>query len=258
MTGEAALQRLADALGRSKHLVVLTGAGISAESGIPTFRDALTGRWAHHDPMRLASPEGFRADPELVTAWYDMRVGEVVAREPNAGHRALAEIEADFGESGRRFDLLTQNVDGFHQRAGSKRVVELHGSLRTWKCTRCTATLQHPGTPFAQHPPRCDACAEGLLRPGVVWFGEHLPAAALEHASAALESCDTFLAIGTSAVVYPAAGFGETVHAGGGTVCEINIDDTPLSDLVDISVRAPAAAVLPRVCEMLSDGRSAN
>ena len=181
-----------------------------------------------------------------------MRVSEVNTREPNAGHRALARIEEYFDNSVRGFDLLTQNVDGFHQIAGSQRVVELRGTLHTWRCTNCGTTLRHPGSPFEVHPPICKECGPGLLRPGVVWFGEHRPNTALEKSFAALESCDALLAIGTSAVVYPAAGFAETVRERGGTVCELNTSDTPLTEMAEVVVRAPAAQSLPLVYERLT------
>ena len=237
-----------------EHLCVLTGAGVSAESGLPTFRDALTGRWAKHDPMTLATPDAYERDPDLVTRWYDFRVGEGGTHTPNAGHYALAQIETWLTDRGKRFTLLTQNVDGCHQDAGSERVVELHGTIRTWRCMRCSHLHAHTGEPFSEYPPRCGACDGGTLRPDVVWFGEMLPPEALDRAHEAISGCDVFISIGTSGVVQPAAGFAEAAGSRGAHVFEINLEPTPLSPRADASVHAPSGVALPRIMDLLLRG----
>ena len=196
---------LVQALREAKSVTALTGAGVSAESGIPTFRDALEGLWAKFDPEDLATPEAFERDPANVSRWYDERRLRIASCRPNPGHLALARLERRLAVAGRRFALLTQNVDRLHQAAGSGHVVELHGSLWVWRCTACGVEREERGGPFIAHPPRC-ACG-GARRPGVVWFGEDLPAAAVEAAEEACAECDLFLSVGTSAAVYPAAGF---------------------------------------------------
>jgi NAD-dependent deacetylase len=225
---------------------VLTGAGVSAESGIPTFRDALTGLWSRFNPEQLATPEAFARDPALVARWYDERRERCAACAPNAGHVALAELERRFAAP-REFLLITQNVDRLHQQAGSRRVVELHGTLWVWRCTRCGAEREEREAPFAEHPPRCH-CG-GQRRPGVVWFGEMLPAAAMAEARTALQSCDVFMSLGTSAVVEPAASFAHWARGAGARTIEINLDETPISDTVDYSLRGKTGEWLPRIVE---------
>ena len=244
-------EQIQQVLRAARSLVVLTGAGVSAESGIPTFRDALTGLWAGYDPQQLATPEGFAADPELVTRWYDARRIQCAAIEPNAGHYALAELERRFEESGRRFILLTQNVDRLHQRAGSRRVVELHGTIWVWRCIDCGAEDEARGAAFEHYPPRC-ACG-GPRRPGVVWFGEMLPDAALMQAYAAFAGCDAFLSLGTSAVVEPAASFVHLAKRAAARTVEINLEATPISQVVDFSLRGKTGEWLPRIVRELAE-----
>ena len=234
---------LIDALAGARAVVVLTGAGVSAESGIPTFRDAMEGMWARFDPMQLATPEGFVRDPEMVSRWYDSRRLECASCEPNPGHYVLARLERCVIEKGGGFTLLTQNVDGLHQAAGSINVVELHGSLREWRCVSCGACEEAPGVPFKEYPPRC-GCG-GMIRPGVVWFDEQLPEKALRVTERALENCDLYFSIGTSAVVYPAAGFIRAARAHGARIVEINSDATPVSGIVDWSLRGRSGEILP-------------
>src|SRR5574341_154130 len=190
---------LIESLRAARHVAVLTGSGISAESGVPTFRDAQTGLWAKYRPEELATPEAFRRNPRLVWEWYEWRRGLVAKAAPNPGHLALAELERRVP----RLTLVTQNVDGLHQQAGSRGVIELHGNLQRTKCFEENVVVEAwPITGAA--PPRCPRCG-GLLRPDVVWFGEALPQPALAAAVEAAQACDLFFAIGTSALVQPAA-----------------------------------------------------
>ncbi|GAB4553879.1 MAG: NAD-dependent deacylase [Phycisphaerales bacterium] len=244
-------QEMVRAFAEAEHVCVLTGAGISAESGLPTFRDKMTGLWAKYDPVSLATPEAYDRDPDLVTRWYDFRVGEGGKHRPNPGHHALARYERWQRSRGRRFTLLTQNVDGFHQDAGSQDVVELHGTIRTWRCVRCSSPHRHTGEPFPEYPPRCEHCAAGTLRPNVVWFGEMLPEDAIERAHEAIGSCDVFVSIGTSGLVQPAASFADAAASRGARVFEVNLEPTPLTLRADASVHTPSGVALPRLVEMV-------
>lgn len=233
--------------------MVLTGAGISAESGIPTFRDAMDGLWAKFDPEELATPGAFARNPPLVAKWYDERRVRCLSVLPNPGHLALAELERHLAKRGGSFTLLTQNVDRLHHAAGSRNVLELHGSLFVWRCTRCGKEREERGGPFPRHPPLCD-CG-GTRRPGVVWFGEILDALVLESAYRAIEDCDLFLSVGTSSVVEPAASFGSMAHQGGATVIEINRDPTPLTSRADHALLGKAGEILPNLVRMLHGGQ---
>ena len=237
----------------AKAIVVVTGAGVSAESTIPTFRDAMEGLWAEFDPQTLATPEAFAADPEMVTRWYDMRRVKCAEAEPNPGHLALTRLEQEItrggcggcGGRGGRFTLLTQNVDGLHTAGGSKNVVELHGSLRVWRCTKTGKEVTPGPEPFDQFPPMSEAGAP--LRPSVVWFGEMLPEGVLETAFEASGSCDLFMSVGTSAVVYPAAGFIDLARRAGAHTIEINKDETPTTGVVDLAFHGPSGTILPEL-----------
>lgn len=227
-------------------IVVLSGAGMSAESGIPTFRDALTGLWARFDAERLATPEAFAADPALVWGWYRWRAAAVLRTKPNAGHAGLARLEG----LGHAVTVVTQNVDDLHERAGSSRVLHLHGSLFASRCGRCGAApaaepMRNDVEAIAadgarEDPPVCGQCG-GRLRPGVVWFGEGLPEAPWREARAAMGSCGLVVVIGTSALVHPAAGLPLAALEAGIPVLEINPAATGLSGLVDASWRVPAS-----------------
>lgn len=231
-----------------RRLAVLTGAGMSAESGVPTFRDAQSGLWSRFDPMRLASPEGFRADPALVWRWYAWRRQLVATAQPNAGHLALARAAGGF-ESLR---IVTQNVDGLHQRAGSRDVIEIHGNiLRTCCLDECGVSYARPEDLPAGEPPRCPGCG-GWLRPGVVWFGEMLDAQILHAAEAALRSAEALLVVGTSGLVYPAAGLPLLARRAGAAVVIINPEPSGIDSAADLVVRGTAAAVLP---DLLGDGQ---
>jgi NAD-dependent deacetylase len=218
------------------NVAVLTGSGISAESGIPTFREAQTGLWERYNPQELATPQAFVRNPRLVWEWYEWRRGLVVAAKPNAGHRALAELERRISE----FTLVTQNVDGLHQEAGSEAVIELHGNIRRTRCSEEGVLVEEyeDGT-----PPRCPRCG-AFLRPDVVWFGEMLPYGALEAASEAARGCDVFFSIGTSSLVHPAAALPYEALENGATLVEINPGETPLTGHADFMLRGRAGEVL--------------
>jgi NAD-dependent deacetylase len=232
-----------------RHLLVLTGAGVSQESGIPTFRDALDGLWGRFDPAQLATPQAFDADPAMVWGWYEWRRAQVLLCEPNPAHRAIAAL----AHRVPRLTLVTQNVDGLHQRAGSPAVLELHGSLHRPYCRDCAHSHALSDVPPAgpregAHlpPPRCDCCG-GPVRPGVVWFGEVLPADVWDAAEAAAQDCDLVLVAGTSALVYPAAELPLTALARGAAVVQINPDRTDLDDFATFQIKGTAARVLPEL-----------
>jgi NAD-dependent deacetylase len=236
------IHRARELLDHATAVAVLTGAGISAESGIPTFRDALTGLWAQFRPEELATPEAFEANPKLVWDWYAWRREAVAKALPNAGHRALAAIEHQCRDHQVDFTLVTQNVDGLHRAAGSQRVVELHGNIRRVKCfDRGHAVESWDG---GEQVPTCPQCGS-LLRPDVVWFGEALPAEALAAAFAATRACDLFLCVGTSTVVEPAASLPFLALESGARVVEINPAPTPLTPHATVSLRGTAAQLLP-------------
>lgn len=215
---------LAQQLREAQHVVVFTGAGASAESGIPTFRDALTGLWERFDPTQLATSEAFRADPALCWGWYEWRRSKVIQAQPNGAHHAIAEL----ANLVPKLTVVTQNVDNLHERAGSQEVIHLHGSLHSPRCIDCGLAYTLPLTSDALpedgsriEPPRCSACS-GYVRPGVVWFGEMLPEDAWSAGLAAAEECDVFLSIGTSGIVYPAAELPLRALGHGATVVHIN------------------------------------
>ena len=229
---------LLGAVRRARRVVALTGSGISAESGVPTFRDAQTGLWARYDPQELATGEAFARDPELVWSWYAWRRGLVEGARPNAGHEALAELEGTVPA----FTLVTQNVDGLHQEAGSAGVLELHGNIRRSRCSLEAVIVEAEETDCV--PPLCPNCG-APLRPDVVWFGEALPEDTLAAAWEAARSCDLFLSVGTSGLVYPAASLPYEALENGAAVVEVNPEPTPLSSRADFAVRGTAGEVLP-------------
>jgi len=231
-----------DHIAQARRVAVLTGAGISAESGIPTFRDTSSGLWAKFDPVKLASEDGFRADPPLVWRWYAWRRGLVGAAQPNAGHLALAAAQARFDA----FELITQNVDGLHARAGSA-PIELHGNLMRTVClARCGFMEDDPLLLPVGEPPRCPACGD-WLRPGVVWFGEMLDVATLQQAQAVAARCDVLLVIGTSGLVYPAAGLPAEALRRGAKVIVVNPQASELDELATVVVRGTAAVEVPKL-----------
>ena len=230
---------LIQALRTAQRVVVLTGAGTSAESGVPTFRDAQTGLWSRYDPTELATPQAFRRNPRLVWEWYSWRRELVAKAQPNPGHLALVQMQNCVPE----LTLITQNVDGLHQRAGSKSVIELHGNLTRTKCAD-GGYLVDSWALTAEIPPQCPHCG-GLLRPDVVWFGESLPEKALSQAMAAIRQCDLFFSIGTSGLVHPAASLPFKALEYGAKLVEINPENTPLTPRMDIVLYGKAGQILP-------------
>jgi len=228
-------------LSGAKSICVLTGAGVSQESGVPTFRGA-DGLWKKYRAEDLATPEAFARNPLLVWEWYAWRRELIHRAQPNAAHFALAQLEETFAPAGAgKFTLLTQNVDGLHERAGSRNVVRLHGDIWQLRCPSCGAERQDYAVPLEPFPPRC-ACSS-LMRPGVVWFGEPLPQQAWEKAAVAAGSAEVFLVIGTSALVHPAAALPLLGKQNGARLIEINPAPTPLSPLADLAIRGKAAEV---------------
>jgi NAD-dependent deacetylase len=219
---------------------VLTGAGISAESGVPTFRGA-DGLWNNFKAEELATPEAFARDPKLVWEWYNWRRERIAPALPNAAHRALVQLEIRT----RNYTLITQNVDGLHERAGSGRMLKLHGDIWRLRCTGCGANWPDRRVPLPKIPPHC-RCG-GLARPDVVWFGEPLPDGMIKEAEHAVSEAGVFLVIGTSANVYPAAGLIPCAKQGGARVIEINTEDTPYTEMVDCALRGPAGELLPKL-----------
>jgi NAD-dependent deacetylase len=222
----------------ARSVLALTGAGVSAESGVPTFRGP-GGLWRQYRFEDLATPQAFARDPKLVWEWYAWRRDTIAGLSPNAAHVALAAMERRLPG----FCLATQNVDGLHAAAGSRRVLELHGSLWRLRCVECGHAADDRRVPLPELPPRC-ACGK-LLRPDVTWFGEMLPEAAVAEAVAAARSAEVVLVIGSSQLVYPAAGLPEVAQARGAFVIEVNTEDTPLTPSADVALRGTAAELVP-------------
>jgi NAD-dependent deacetylase len=245
------LEEAADALAAARRVVVLTGAGISAESGVPTFRGA-DGLWRTYRAEALATPEAFARDPALVWEWYDWRRGLIAPVRPNAGHTVLAGWQGLF----EGFDIVTQNVDGLHALAGSRNVVELHGNIWKLRCTREGTVEDRRETPLPTIPPLCPNCG-ALLRPHVVWFGEALDADVLERAYRLSTACQVMLVVGTSAVVEPAASLPLAARRAGARILEINLEPTPLTPQADHFIPGKAGEVLPILDKRLRDKRPA-
>jgi NAD-dependent deacetylase len=231
-------------LKRAERVMISTGAGISTESGIPAFRGP-DGLWESFKPEELATPEAFQKDPKKVWEWYDWRRQKISGVEPNEGHRALVEMEAIFP----RMFLFTQNIDGLHQRAGSKNVQELHGSIWRVRCLKEKRTFEALQTPFEQIPPHCE-CGS-LIRPDVVWFGESLPSDILATALQVAANCDIFFLIGSSATVEPAASFAWIARENGAFVVEINDEITAVTEIANECLFGKSGVLLPRLVKAL-------
>jgi NAD-dependent deacetylase len=236
--------KLLTACDPSRKIVVVTGAGISAESGIPTFRGD-EGLWKTYRAEELATPWAFQKDPKLVWEWYDWRRGIIARAQPNAGHLAIAEMESFFPS----FVLITQNVDGLHRKAGSTAMIEIHGNLWRLRCVNDGRVHDDYRVPMPDMPPRCE-CG-GLLRPDVVWFGESLNPSDLTRAYEMVDSCDVLFVVGTSAVVQPVAGFPRFAKKHGACLVEINTAPTSLSSIVDWSLQGSAGIILPALMNKL-------
>jgi NAD-dependent deacetylase len=239
----ALTDRFLTSLLTAQSVVAFTGAGVSAESGVPTFRGT-DGLWAKFRPEELANVDAFIRNPSLVWEWYAHRKRIIASIEPNAGHRALVEMEALVPS----FTIITQNIDNLHTRAGSSRVVELHGNIERNYCIRCGCAYSNASVLQQDTVPTCAACG-GLVRPDVVWFGEMLPEDQWDHAVRASESADVFLSIGTSGVVYPAASLPLLAKRHGAFLVEVNPDPTPLTGEVDEFLRGPSGVILPAICD---------
>jgi len=224
-------------------ITILTGAGISADSGVPTFRGA-DGLWRNYRAEDLATPEAFERDPRLVWEWYNWRRELIATKQPNPAHHAVAALEARLPD----FWLITQNVDGLHRTAGSRKLSEIHGNIWMVRCTACGTVAENHQIPLPLLP-SCDRC-RGLLRPHIVWFGESLFSDDLTRCTKALQTCDVLIVIGTSGVVYPAAGFASVAKEAGAFVIEVNLDPMPQSDLVDIALHGHAKDLVPDLLEL--------
>ena len=243
-SASSVISQAREILVKARHLVVFTGAGMSADSGLETYRDAQTGLWENVDPTAMASIDAWRRNPEPMWAWYLWRAHLAQSAQPNTGHRAIAE----WAQQGHKVTVVTQNIDNLHERAGSQQVLHLHGSLFEFRCTQCArpeTVTDFPTQPVASlTPPRCVACG-GLIRPGVVWFGESLPAAQWDAAEHAMMSCDAVLIVGTSGVVQPAASLPMIAWEREIPLVEVTVQPTDLSRYTAVSVVDTAAHALP-------------
>lgn len=244
MISNPTIEQLIPLFSKQNKIAVLTGAGISAESGVPTFRDKQTGLWSKFNPQELADFTSFLKDPKLVWEWYDFRKKTIHEIEPNAGHQALVELENLFSN----FSLITQNIDNLHQRAGSKNVIELHGNIERNFCIQCKTFKKE----ISELPPICENCG-GLVRPDVVWFGELLPENALRIAFQKSKESDIFLCIGTSAVVYPAAQLPIDAARNGSKLIIINPEETDLTPLAHFHIYQKSGEFLPKLISALKE-----
>jgi len=240
MQSQSGMPEVRARLATARAVTVLTGAGISADSGVPTFRGA-DGLWRNFRAEDLATPEAFARDPRLVWEWYNWRRELIATKKPNPAHYAVVNLERRL----EQFWLITQNVDGLHRAAGSQKLSEIHGNIWRVRCTRCGRMDENREVPITILP-SCAACG-GLLRPHIVWFGESLAPEDLERSYEALERCEVLLIIGTSGIVYPAASFAPVAKAAGAFVVEINLDPTPHTELVDVSLQGRAKDVVPEL-----------
>lgn len=240
------IEKAAEQLKSAQKVAILTGAGVSKESGIPTFRDAQTGLWANYRPEDLATPEGFLHNPDLVWQWYDSRRKKLLEVSPNPGHFAMAELEQFVPE----LFVITQNVDGLHQQAGSSQVLELHGSITTFRCFAKGHPVNTDNIEFGlSSPPKCHCGSP--YRPGVVWFGESLPGDVLSKAQQLAQTVDVFIVAGTSGIVQPAASLPFIASEAGAFVIEINPEPTPITDTADIFLQGPSGQIWPKIIGLL-------
>jgi len=246
---EKLIHQVAQRLNQANSVVCLTGAGVSAESGLDTFRDAQTGVWSKFDPQQLASQAGFAADPGFVWQWYMARLESMQRAQPNPGHVALAQLE----QMVPAFSIVTQNIDDLHERAGSSSVRHVHGNIAQFRCNQCSApyTLL-PEDRDRQEPPSCPACRD-LVRPDVVWFGEALPRQIFEDAWNAAETCDVMLVIGTSGVVYPVAQLPDQASLAGAFVVDVNPEESMISEIADAFIQLPSGDALPQIVAALEE-----
>lgn len=246
MVDEKEIQSLTELIQHKNRIAVLTGAGISAESGIPTFRGK-DGLWRKHRAEELATPQAFSQDPKLVWEFYNWRRGLIAPVEPNPGHNVLARWEKIFPD----FALITQNIDGLHWKAGSKNIVELHGNIWMLRCTEEGTITENHDSPLKEIPLHCPSCG-ALLRPHVVWFGESLDPLILQRAFALSSQCEVMFVIGTSAIVQPAASLPFSASESGATIVEININPTPLTPYTDFSFMGKSGEILPLIDKNLT------
>ena len=223
----------------SSSITVLTGAGISAESGIPTFRGE-QGFWRQQRPEDIAIPQAFSRDPKFVWEWYDLRRQTIKEARPNSGHYAIVDLQ----NQKSNFSLITQNIDGLHQLAGSRHIIELHGNIWQIRCTKCGNVEENYEVPIKEIPPKCKKCRM-LARPNVVWFGEMIPMAAIDRSLIAIEQCELMLIVGTSGVVEPAASMGLVAKQTGKIVIEVNLEPTVNSHLYDLTIHGNSGEILP-------------
>ncbi len=246
------IERAVSILRDAKRVVCLTGAGVSVESGLATFRDTKTGQWTRVDPERYATQKGFVSNPADVWQWYMRRYTQMQRAKPNAGHIAIAELQMLFPTC----TVVTQNVDDLHERGGSQYVLHLHGVIWRYRCNGCrrpyTLSTEERMTDL---PPMCPNCF-GFIRPDIIWFEEHLPTGILDLAMTATESCDVMLVIGTSGVVYPAGEFPITAKQHGAALIEVNPEPTPISDMVDVALRGPSGEIMPRLVSAVKQARA--
>jgi NAD-dependent deacetylase len=251
MSSAADLDRAARAIADAGLVVAATGAGMSKESGIPTFREAREGLWSRYDPQQLATRDGFSRDPARVWGWYNYRRGLIADCSPHAGHESLAELERYVS----RLVVVTQNIDGLHRRAGSSALLELHGNINRFKCFERNHAVEIVIPVCAEDgplpPPRCAECGS-YIRPDVVWYGEMLPAGVYEEAESLAGSCDVMLVVGTSGLVYPAASLPSVTQGGGGLVIEVNTEPSAITSGADIFLEGQAGQVLPTLVAAVS------
>lgn len=249
---ENAIQQAADLIKNAATIAVLTGAGVSKESGVPTFRDAMDGLWAKFDPQQLATPQAFKADPKLVWDWYEYRRGLVRGAKPNPGHFALAELEKRYPS----LTIITQNVDDLHEQAGSKNIIHLHGNIAQSKCfDNCQGNptlidLDSYEWDHENTPPPCPHCG-AHVRPDVVWFNEMLPLDELDRAKVVSVSCDVMIVVGTSGLVTPAASMPEYARQAGAKIIEVNPDYSMITRIADVKLEGASGEMLPKVIEAL-------